>query len=270
MNIIELTDLQNEALAPYARLTEAQLRLAGGGEGLFIAESLKVIACALRAGYAPISILSEKKHIGQVEAVIGGDLPLYTGEAELLERLTGFRLSRGVLAAMKRRPLPTVGEVLRNAHRAAVLEGVNDPTNIGAIFRSAAALGMDAVLVGANCCDPLHRRAARVSMGGVFQIPWAVLDTCEDKLSVDTGKLRSIGFITAAMALSGNSVSITDPALRADKLAVLIGSEGSGLTARTISSCDLTVTIPMAHGVDSLNAAAAAAVAFWVLGPLGK
>ena len=268
MKIIRIACLENDALAPYARLTEAQLRAAGSGEGLFIAESLKVISSALEAGYEPVSILTEERHLAAAESAVGDlHLPVYTGDAELLEQLTGFRLSRGVLAAMKRRPVPSAESVLTNARRVAVLEGINDPTNIGAIFRSAAALGMDAVLVAANCCDPLHRRAARVSMGGVFRIPWAVLDTLDDNASADIAGLHALGFTTAAMALRKDSVSITDPSLHTDKLAILIGSEGNGLTERTISSCDHTVMIPMAHGVDSLNAAAAAAVAFWTLGP---
>ena len=266
MKIIELTDLTNEYALPYAGLTEAQLRREDGG--LFIAESVNVIACAVKAGYEPVSILAERKRIPAIERDLGSvHCPVLTGEADLLEHLTGFRLSRGVLCAMRRRPLPSVSDVLDGKGRVCVLEGVGDPTNIGAIFRSAAALGMDAVLLGTNCCDPLHRRAARVSMGSVFLIPWTWLPCREDERNrIDLSPLREAGFETAAAALTEASISVTDARLKGvPRLAVVLGSEGPGLSPATIAECDHTVRIPMYNGVDSLNVAAASAVLFWEL-----
>ena len=252
--------------APYAGLTRAQLKRAGGN-GLFIAESITVAAAAIEAGYAPVSFLTEEKHLASIEAAFPAlECPVYTAAPELLESLTGYRMSRGVLCAMERRPLPPAAEVLSGARRAAVLEALADPTNVGAVFRSAAALGMDAVLISQSCCDPLHRRAARVSMGAVFRVPWAVLP-CKNGAAADLAPLREAGFTLAAMALEKDSLPLTEPRLKnAERLAVVIGSEGGGLAPDTIAACDMTVTIPMAHGVDSLNAAAAAAVAFWELG----
>ena len=264
--VIELTDLCAPELAVYARLTEAQLRSRLAPEkGVFIAESPKVIGTALDAGLEPVSLLMEPRHLeGQGRALMDRcpEVPVYTGAPELLEKLTGYRLSRGILCAM-RRPAPAVAaEICENARRIAVLEGVVDATNIGAIFRSAAALGMDAVLLSPTCCDPLNRRAVRVSMGTVFQIPWAVLE----RWPQDMNLLRALGFQTAAMALCGDSVSLDDPRLEAcGRLAVVLGAEGDGLARSTVAACDYTVRIPMAHGVDSLNVAAASAVAFWQL-----
>jgi len=270
-NIIEITDFSAPQLDVFARLTEAQLRIRAEAErGLFIAESPKVIHRALDAGYEPVSLLTERKHIeGQASDLIDrlGDLPVYTADSALLENLTGYSLHRGVLCAMKRPALPTVEAVCKHARRVAVLEGIVDPTNVGAIFRSAAALQMDAVLLTPTCCDPLYRRAARVSMGTVFQVPWTRIGQHHTQWP-DKGmaQLRDLGFKTAAMALSDNSVSIDHPALlNEEKLAVILGTEGDGLANATIAGCDYTVKIPMAHGVDSLNVAAASAVAFWEL-----
>ena len=266
-NIVEITDLSAPELAVYARLTQAQLRNRLEPEkGIFIAESPKVIARALDAGYTPLSLLMERKQITGPAADIltrCGDAPVYTADRETLARLT-----RGVLCAF-RRPLPrSVEEVCRNARRVAVLEGIVDSTNVGAIFRSAAALNMDAVLVTPSCCDPLCRRAVRVSMGTVFQVPWAQIGTCPaDWPENGIAQLHGLGFKTAAMALSDRSVSIDDSALSAEpKLAIVLGTEGDGLAHSTIAACDYTVKIPMSHGVDSLNVAAASAVAFWQLG----
>ena len=270
-NIIEITDFSAPQLDVFARLTEAQLRIRAEAErGLFIAESPKVIHRALDAGYEPVTLLTERKHIeGQASDLIDrlGDLPVYTADSALLENLTGYSLHRGVLCAMKRPALPTVEAVCKHARRVAVLEGIVDPTNVGAIFRSAAALQMDAVLLTPTCCDPLYRRAARVSMGTVFQVPWTRIGQHHTQWP-DKGmaQLRDLGFKTAAMALSDNSVSIDHPALlNEEKLAVILGTEGDGLANATIAGCDYTVKIPMAHGVDSLNVAAASAVAFWEL-----
>ncbi len=270
-NIIEITDFSAPQLDVFARLTEAQLRIRAEAErGLFIAESPKVIHRALDAGYEPVSLLTERKHIeGQASDLIDrlGDLPVYTADSALLENLTGYSLHRGVLCAMKRPALPTVEAVCKHARRVAVLEGIVDPTNVGAIFRSAAALQMDAVLLTPTCCDPLYRRAARVSMGTVFQVPWTRIGQHHTQWP-DKGmaQLRDLGFKTAALALSDNSVSIDHPALLTEeKLAVILGTEGDGLANATIAGCDYTVKIPMAHGVDSLNVAAASAVAFWEL-----
>ena len=267
-NIVEITDLSAPELDVYARLTQAQLRNRLEPEkGIFIAESPKVIARALDAGYTPLSLLMERKQITDILTRCG-DAPVYTADRETLASLTGFELTRGVLCAF-RRPLPrSVEEVCRNARRVAVLEGIVDSTNVGAIFRSAAALNMDAVLVTPSCCDPLCRRAVRVSMGTVFQVPWAQIGTCPaDWPENGIAQLHSLGFKTAAMALSDRSVSIDDSALSAEpKLAIVLGTEGDGLAHSTIAACDYTVKIPMSHGVDSLNVAAASAVAFWQLG----
>lgn len=271
-NIIEITDFHAPELDPYARLTQNQLRNRLEPEkGIFIAESPKVIARALDAGYKPVSLLMERKQItGPAAGILSrcGDAPVYTADRELLAALTGFELTRGVLCAF-RRPAPRpVEELCKNARRVAVLEGIVDSTNVGAIFRSAAALNMDAVLINPSCCDPLCRRAVRVSMGTVFQVPWGQLgETPADWPEKGMDILHSLGFKTAAMALSDRSVSIDDEQLAKEpKLAIVLGTEGDGLAAGTIASCDYTVKIPMSHGVDSLNVAAASAVAFWQLG----
>lgn len=270
-NVIEITDFAAPELDVYARLTQAQLRSRLEPEkGIFIAESPKVIARALDAGYTPLSLLMERKQITGPAADLltrCGDAPVYTADRETLASLTGFELTRGVLCAMHRPLLPTVEEVCRNARRVAVLEGIVDSTNIGAIFRGAAALGMDAVLLSPSCCDPLCRRAVRVSMGTVFQVPWATLgDSPADWPEAGMARLHALGFKTAAMALDSRAVSIDDPALRAEpRLAIVLGTEGDGLARTTIAHCDYTVMIPMQHGVDSLNVAAAGAVAFWEL-----
>ena len=271
-NIIEITDFHAPELDPYARLTQNQLRNRLEPEkGIFIAESPKVIDRALDAGYKPVSLLMERKQItGPAAGILSrcGDAPVYTADRELLAELTGFELTRGVLCAF-RRPAPRpVEELCKNARRVAVLEGIVDSTNVGAIFRSAAALNMDAVLVTPSCCDPLCRRAVRVSMGTVFQVPWGQLgETPADWPEKGMDILHSLGFKTAAMALSDRSVSIDDEQLAKEpKLAIVLGTEGDGLAAGTIASCDYTVKIPMSHGVDSLNVAAASAVAFWQLG----
>ncbi len=270
-NIVEITDFHAPQLDLFARLTEAQLRNKLEPEkGVFIAESPKVITRALDAGYEPKALLMERKHLeGDAAELLRRcpDIPVYTAEREVLARLTGYELTRGVLCAMSRRPLPQVAELLKDAKRVAVLEGIVDHTNIGAIFRSAAALNMDAVLVTPTCCDPLYRRAVRVSMGTVFQVPWTRIGA---QLADWPGKgmelLHELGFKTAAMALSDNSVSIDDPALHGEeKLAIVLGTEGDGLAHDTIAQCDYTVKIPMSHEVDSLNVAAASAVAFWEL-----
>ena len=270
--IYEITDLTAPELDIYARLTQAQLRNRLEPEkGIFIAESPKVIARALDAGYQPLSLLMERKQItGPAAGILSrcGDAPVYTADREMLAELTGFELTRGVLCAF-RRPAPRpVEELCKNARRVAVLEGIVDSTNVGAIFRSAAALNMDAVLINPSCCDPLCRRAVRVSMGTVFQVPWGQLgETPADWPEKGMDILHSLGFKTAAMALSDRSVSIDDEQLAKEpKLAIVLGTEGDGLAAGTIASCDYTVRIPMSHGVDSLNVAAASAVAFWQLG----
>ena len=271
-NIIEITDFHAPELDPYARLTQNQLRNRLEPEkGIFIAESPKVIDRALDAGYEPVSLLMERRQItGPAAGILSrcGDAPVYTADRELLAQLTGFALTRGVLCAF-RRPAPrTVEQVCAHARRVAVLEGIVDSTNVGAIFRSAAALNMDAVLINPSCCDPLCRRAVRVSMGTVFQVPWGQLgDSPADWPEKGMDVLHALGFKTAAMALSDRSVSIDDEQLaREPKLAIVLGTEGDGLAASTIASCDYTVKIPMSHGVDSLNVAAASAVAFWQLG----
>lgn len=271
-NIIEITDFHAPELDPYARLTQNQLRNRLEPEkGIFIAESPKVIDRALDAGYKPVSLLMERKQItGPAAGILSrcGNAPVYTADREMLAELTGFELTRGVLCAF-RRPAPRpVEELCKNARRVAVLEGIVDSTNVGAIFRSAAALNMDAVLINPSCCDPLCRRAVRVSMGTVFQVPWGQLgETPADWPEKGMDILHSLGFKTAAMALSDRSVSIDDEQLAKEpKLAIVLGTEGDGLAADTIASCDYTVKIPMSHGVDSLNVAAASAVAFWQLG----
>ena len=272
-NIIQIADFLIPELDVFSRLTEAQLRNKKDPEkGLFIAESPKVIQRALNAGYEPVALLMEQKHIsGDAADIIAccGDTPVYTAEREVLADLTGYELTRGVLCALRRKPLPSVEELCRNAQRIAILESIVDPTNVGAIFRSAAALNMDAVLVTPTCCDPLYRRSVRVSMGTVFQIPWTRIGTTHtDWPRAGMEQLKQLGFKTAAMALSDDSVSIDDTVLCSEeKLAVILGTEGDGLSAQTIADCDYTVRIPMSHEVDSLNVAAASAVAFWQLRP---
>lgn len=272
-NMIGITDFDAPELDVYARLTEAQLLNKDHPEdGLFIAESPKVISRALDGGYEPVSVLVEKKQVledAETIAVLGkcGNVPVYTAEFEVLTKLTGFKLTRGMLCAMKRRRLPGLQEICNGCDRIAVLENVMNPTNVGAIFRSAAALHMDAVILTGGCSNPLYRRASRVSMGTVFQIPWTFVDNSviwpEEGMKI----LRELGFKTAAMALKEDSASIDDPELmKEDKLAVILGTEGDGLAPETIADCDYTVMIPMSHGVDSLNVAAASAVAFWQLG----
>ena len=269
--IIEITDISAPALDVYARLTETQLRNRLEPEkGIFIAESPKVIRRALDAGCKPLSLLMEHKHIdGQGAEIIArcGDIPLYTADREVLESLTGYTMTRGILCAMSRPKLPALEEVLRDAKRVAVLEGIVDSTNIGAIFRSAAAMHIDVVLLTPTCCDPLCRRAVRVSMGTVFQIPWTRIGQDKDQWPHPGLQwLKDLGFKTAAMALSDEAVTIEDPNLMAEeKLAIILGTEGDGLSDQTIAQCDYTVCIPMSHDVDSLNVAAASAVAFWQL-----
>lgn len=269
--IIEITDLSRPELDVFCRLTEAQLRNRLEPEkGVFIAESPTVIGLALDAGYEPLALLTERKFIeGKAAGIIArcGEIPLYTGEREVLARLTGYELTRGVLCAMQRPRPKDFREVCAGTRRVAVLENVVDSTNVGAIIRSAAALGIDAVLLTPSCCDPLNRRAVRVSMGTVFQIPWAYIgEQPADWPSPGLDWLNELGFKTAAMALREDSVSIDDEGLAAEpKLAIVLGTEGTGLTTRTIADCDYTVRIPMQHGVDSLNVAAASAVAFWQL-----
>ena len=271
-NIIEITDFNAPELDPYARLTQAQLQNRLEPEkGIFIAESPKVISRALDAGYQPISLLMERKQITGPAAEIltrCGDAPVYTADREMLAALTGFELTRGVLCAFHRPAPCSVEELCQNARRVVVLEGIVDSTNVGAIFRSAAALNMDAVLTTPSCCDPLCRRAVRVSMGTVFQVPWAQIGaTPADWPEKGIGQLHALGFKTAAMALSDRSVGIDDEQLAAEpRLAIIMGTEGDGLAHSTIAACDYTVKIPMSHGVDSLNVAAASAVAFWQLG----
>ncbi|MBQ7981375.1 MAG: RNA methyltransferase [Oscillospiraceae bacterium] len=263
--IIQLTSISVPELDVYARLNEAQLlHYFEPDEGIFIAESPKVIERALNAGYLPISLLMEKRHIeGEAREIISRcNVPVYTADEEILTEITGFRLTRGALCAMRRRPLPDIADVCREARRVAVLENVMNPTNVGAIFRSAAALNIDAVLLTEGCSDPLYRRAERVSMGTVFQVKWTYFDG-------DITVLKKLGFATAAMALDDNSVSISDPKLAdEERLAIVLGTEGDGLAAKTIADCDYTVKIPMSHDVDSLNVAAASAVAFWELGKI--
>ena len=263
MNIIRVKSLNEPGLEMFSTLTEAQLRNRLEPEkGMFIAESPKVIHVALDAGYQPLAILCEERHItGDAASILErcGDIPVYTGERETLAQLTGYTLTRGVLCAMRRPVPPSVEDVCSNAHRLVVIQGVVDSTNVGAIFRSAAALGVDAILMTQDSCDPLNRRAVRVSMGSVFLVPWTWVDeplTC----------LRSLGFKTAAMALTDNSIPLDNPILKAeDKLALIMGNEGDGLPESAISGSDYVVKIPMSHSVDSLNVAAATAVALWEL-----
>ena len=273
MDLREITDFNAPELDVYARLTENQLvNRADPDNALFIAESPLVIGRALDAGCVPVSFLMERKHVeGKAQGLLERcppDIPVYAAPLEVLEQLTGFKLTRGMLCAMRRPKLPSVEEVCAGARRVAVLENVMNPTNIGAIFRSAAALNMDAVLLSSAGSDPLYRRAVRVSMGTVFQVPWAQIGTCPaDWPENGIAQLHGLGFKTAAMALSDRSVSIDDSALSAEpKLAIVLGTEGDGLAHSTIAACDYTVKIPMSHGVDSLNVAAASAVAFWQLG----
>ena len=264
MSIVEVSSLDDARLAPYSGLTEAQLRYGMSDFGeLFIAESPKVINVALNAGYSPVSLLCEAKHIAgdaaEIVARCGDDVPVFTGSRDLLSRLTGYTLTRGVLCAM-RRPVPmSLGEVVAGARRVVVIDGVVDSTNIGSIFRSAAALGIDAVLLTPSSCDPLNRRAVRVSMGSVFLVPWTWLEQ-------PVASLRDYGFKVAAMALTHDSILLDNHLLRrAERLAIVMGTEGDGLSRETIADCDYVVRIPMSHQVDSLNVAAAAAVAFWEL-----
>ena len=270
-NIIEINDFFAPELDVYVRLTGAELRNKLEPErGIFIAESPTVIEVALKSGCVPISLLTDKRLLGgSLDRIFSmvGDIPIYVAEREVLKDYTGFELTRGALCAMKRPVLPSVEDICRGAKRIAVLEGVCDATNIGAIFRSAAALGIDAVILTPTCCDPLVRRAVRVSMGTVFQIPFTRIGTSHaDWPSPSMSILKDLGFTTCAMALSDNSVSIADPVLKKqEKLAIILGTEGDGLSKSTITECDFTVKIPMYHGVDSLNVAAASAVAFWQL-----
>lgn len=268
-HVIEIESFSDPALDVYARLTENQLvNRADPANALFIAESPNVIHRALDAGCVPVSMLLERKHVeGQAREIIArcGDVPIYTSGLEVLTQLTGFPLTRGVLCAMRRPKLPTPEEICKNARRIAVLENIMNPTNLGAIFRSAAALNMDAILLTPACTDALYRRCVRVSMGTVFQIPWTYLD--REWPEPGMSFLRAMGFRTAAMALRDDSVSVDDPGLMAEpKLAIILGTEGDGLAGETIADCDYTVKIPMSHGVDSLNVAAASAVAFYQLG----
>ena len=276
-NIIEITDFSAPELDVYARLTEAQLLNKDHPEdGLFIAESPKVIGRALAGGYEPVSVLVEKKQAAEDEEtteILGeivkrcGKIPVYTAEFDVLTKLTGFKLTRGMLCVMRRRELPELKAVCSGCKRIAVLENVMNPTNVGAIFRSAAALHMDAVILTPGCSNPLYRRASRVSMGTVFQIPWTFVDNSVKWPEEGMKKLHDMGFRTVAMALKEDSVSIDDSKLmKEEKMAVILGTEGEGLMEETIAGCDYTVMIPMSHGVDSLNVAAASAVAFWQLG----
>lgn len=287
-NIIEINNFAAPELEIFARLSEVQLlRYYEPSNGLFIAESPKVIDRALNAGYEPVSFLIERKHIDrQAHDILARcqNIPVYTANLDVLTQLTGFQMTRGMLCAMKRRNLPSITEICSHARRIAVLENIVNPTNVGAIFRSAAALNMDAVLLTPACSDPLYRRSARVSMGTVFQIPWTYFKKESIQIksymqteTTDTGtnapsvsyikQLREQGFKTVAMALNEHALNIDDPRLMAEeKLAIVLGTEGEGLADSTIADCDYTVCIPMSHGVDSLNVAAASAVAFWQLG----
>lgn len=275
--ITRISDISQAEVSVYSRLTEAQLlnRL-HPEEGLFIAESPKVIRVAMSAGYEPVSLLCEEKHIaGDAADIIAacGDIPVYTGSRDVLAQLTGYTLTRGVLCAMRRKPLPSLETVCCDASRIVVIDGVVDTTNIGAIFRSAAALGIDAVVLTPNSCDPLNRRAVRVSMGSVFLVPWTWLPATEndkrkagEKDASPFASLQQLGFKTVAMALTDKSISIDAPELQAEpRLAIVMGTEGDGLPKETIHSCDYVVRIPMSHQVDSLNVAAASAIAFWEL-----
>ena len=270
-NRIEISDFAAPELDVYARTSEVQLlRYYEPDPGLFIAESPKVIERALKAGYEPLSFLVEHKDLdGEAGDILARypEIPVYTAEYETLVKMTGYALARGMLCAMKRRTLPSVEEICKSARHVAILENVVNPTNIGAIFRSAAALHMDAVLLTGGCSDPLYRRAARVSMGTVFQIPWTYFDKRTSWPENGMKRIQNLGFKTVAMALRDDSYSIDDPELLAEeKLAIVLGTEGDGLASETIADCDYTVKIPMSHDVDSLNVAAASAVAFWELG----
>ena len=270
-NIIEINDIAAPELDVYARTSEVQLfRYYEPDPGIFIAESPKVIERALNAGYEPISFLVEHKDLeGEAKYILDKypEIPVYTAEYDVLVKMTGYALARGLLCAMRRRQMPTIEEICRNTNRIAILENVVNPTNIGAIFRSAAALHMDAVLLTNGCSDPLYRRAASVSMGTVFQIPWTYFDKKASWPEDGMRTVKDLGFKTVAMALREDSYSIDDPELlEEEKLAVILGTEGDGLASQTIADCDYTVMIPMSHGVDSLNVAAASAVAFWELG----
>lgn len=272
MNVKEITNITDPELDVYARLSEVQLRRYYEPRGgLFIAESPKVIERALEAGCEPVSFLAEKKMLaGELRGILDQcrDIPVYAAEADVLTKLTGYHLARGALCAMRRPKLPDFSEICNDARRIAVLENVMNPTNVGAVFRSAAALGIDAVLLSPGSSDPLYRRAIRVSMGTVFQVPWTYLGDAETEWP-ETGlrNLRDLGFRTAAMALRSDALRIDDPRLqKTEKLAIVLGTEGDGLALQTIADCDVTVRIPMSHGVDSLNVAAASAVAFWQLG----
>ena len=262
--IIEICSLTQPGVEIFSALTEANLRNRLEPEkGIFIAESPKVITTALNAGYTPVSLLCERRHLegdaAEIIKRIGKDIPVYTGNRDTLASLTGYTLTRGVLCAMKRKPLPEISTIIKDARRVAVIDGVTDTTNIGAIFRSAAALGIDAVLLTPTSCDPLNRRAVRVSMGSVFLVPWTWIDT-------PLSSLRNFGFKTVALALTDKSVSIDDSALKSEpRLALIFGTEGDGLSARVIEDADYTARIPMFHGVDSLNVAAASAGTFWEL-----
>ena len=264
MAIIEISSLTEQGIEVFSTLTEAQLRMELEPEkGVFIAESPKVIRVALDAGWEATALLCERKHIeGDAKDIVerlSSRVPIYYGSRELLAQLTGYTLTRGVLCAMRRKQMPPVHELIKDARRIVVIQGVTDTTNIGAIFRSAAALGIDAVLLTRDSCDPLNRRAVRVSMGSVFLVPWTWLDA-------PASSLKAEGFKTAAMALCDDSISLDDPQLaQEERLAIIMGTEGDGLPHQTIAEADYTVRIPMAHGVDSLNVAAAAAVAFWQL-----
>lgn len=266
-NIIEITDLAQPELAVYARLTEAQLRSKQHPEqGLFIAESAKVISLALDAGYEPVSLLMERRQLaGQGELIHRcGPIPVYTGERELLSQLTGYQLTRGMLCALRRPPLPSMEQVCGAARRVAVLEDIADSTNVGAIFRSAAALNVDALLLTPGCCDPLCRRAVRVSMGTALLLPWTRLREGWPHPGLEI--LHEMGFTSASLALREDALSIADPRLQeTDRLALILGAEGDGLSQSTIAACHYTARIPMSRGVDSLNVAAAGAVAFWQL-----
>jgi tRNA G18 (ribose-2'-O)-methylase SpoU len=271
MKIIEVMDLNRPELTVYAELSERQLAtIYEPEEGLFIAESPKVIERALDGGYEPVSFLAEKGQLAEAEEILDRmeDVPIYVAPDEILTKLTGYHLTRGLWCTMRRRTLPTIEEVCQRVKRIAILEEVVNPTNVGALFRCAAALGMDAVILTGGCSDPLYRRASRVSMGTVFQIPWTMLSKKDGVWPEQAMKtLKEMGFKTAAMALREDSVGIDDPQLNSEeKLAIVLGTEGDGLAGDTIADCDYTVMIPMAHGVDSLNVAAAGAVAFWQLG----
>ncbi len=270
-NIIKITDFSASELDIYTKLNETQLlHYFEPKEGLFIAESSKVIERALNAGYEPFSMLLDEKHItGEAKDLMKyfSDIPVFIADFELLTKLSGYQFSRGALCAMRRKPLKKLSHICEKARRIAILENVVNPTNIGAIFRSAAALNIDAVLLTSACCDPFYRRSIRVSMGTVFQIPWTYFDKNQIWPTDGMSTLKSMGFKTVAMALRDDSVNIDHPALLAeDKLAIILGTEGEGLNDKTINTCDYTVRIPMSHGVDSLNVAAASAVAFWQLG----